>query len=263
MSHRALFAVAVSFMGVSVDSHDDRRRRRVPPRIVSWPETFEDLAAVQLELAGRDSEPWRLSPEGYSIGSVFVCFPRGYGGVGAEGDRAWGGAAILLADGRIETAVVGGSASAPYRAGFLALREGVILETALRALATTPDVLLVNATGRDHPRGAGLAVQLGAVLGVPSVGVTHRPLMAQGEWPALRCGASRPLSLHGRAVGAMVCTGDGRRPLAAHAGWRTTPDDALAVILAGSKGARTPEPLRSARRVAREARTAATRAAAR
>jgi deoxyribonuclease V len=37
------------------------------------------------------------------------------------------------------------------------------------AEAERPDVLLVNATGRDHPRQAGLGVQLGAVLGLPTV----------------------------------------------------------------------------------------------
>ncbi|MBV8941103.1 MAG: endonuclease V [Solirubrobacterales bacterium] len=42
--------------------------------------------------------------------------------------------------------------------GTLALREGRLLEAAVRALPAMPDVLLVNATGRDHPRGAGLAV---------------------------------------------------------------------------------------------------------
>jgi len=48
---------------------------------------------------------------------------------------------------------------------------------------------LVNATGRDHPRRAGLALQLGAVLDLPSVGVTHTPLLAQGEWPPGEAGA--------------------------------------------------------------------------
>lgn len=50
----------------------------------------------------------------------------------------------------------------------------------LRALPHMPDVLLVNATGRDHPRGAGLALHVGAAVDVPTVGVTHRPLLAVG-----------------------------------------------------------------------------------
>src|SRR5436305_1869658 len=77
-----------------------------------------------------------------------------------------------------------GPAGAAYEPGLLALRAGRLLEDAVRRLPRSPDVLLVNATGRDHPRRAGLALQLGAVLGVPTVGVTHRPLLAAGEWPA-------------------------------------------------------------------------------
>ena len=36
--------------------------------------------------------------------------------------------------------------------GHLALQRGPLLEAAVRELEPTPDILLVNATGRDHPR---------------------------------------------------------------------------------------------------------------
>src|SRR5205807_8672844 len=146
-------------------------------------------------------------------------------------------------------------ARAPYGAGLLALREGPILERAVTGLRVPPDVLLVDATGLDHPRGAGLAVHLGAVTGVPSVGVTHRPLVAIGTLPPTRRGATSPAQLHGRTVGRWTCTRAGARPVLAHAGWRTDPDTAAALVLAVStRAARTPVPLQEARRVAREAR---------
>ena len=53
------------------------------------------------------------------------------------------------------------------------MREGPLLEAAVRALEVEPDLLLVNATDRDHPRRAGLALHLGALLDLPTVGVTH------------------------------------------------------------------------------------------
>ena len=46
----------------------------------------------------------------------------------------------------------------------------------------------------------------------------------------------------------------GARPLVVHPGWRTDLDTAVAVVLATVRRARTPEPLRQARRVARAAR---------
>jgi deoxyribonuclease V len=133
----------------------------------------------------------------------------------------------------------------------LALREGPCLEAAVRALTLTPDVLLVDATGRDHPRRAGLALHLGAVTGLPTVGVTHRPLLADGPSPADEPGAHTPLRLDGECVGAWVRTRAGARPLAIHIGWRTTLESAIDVVLASLHGHRTPEPLRRARHLAR------------
>ena len=128
------------------------------------------------------------------------------------------------------------------------------MEQVVRRLSAPPEVLLVDATGRDHPRGAGLAVHLGAALGIPTVGVTHRLLHATGDWPPDERGAHSPLTIDGTLVGYWVRTRRGTRPVAVHAGWRTSPEVALEVALSACHRARTPEPLRRARRLARLAR---------
>jgi deoxyribonuclease V len=212
-----------------------------------WPRTREDLIEEQVLLATLVPEPWLFEPTA-RVGGVFVCFERGKTGPGEAGDPAWAAACV-----NDETVVVPGHAGAPYEPGLLALREGALLEAAVRALPARPDVLLVDATGRDHPRRAGLALQLGAVLELPTVGVTHRPLVAEGEWPADERGARSPLLLGGEPVGYWLRTRADTRPLAVHAAWRTDSDTAAAVVLSASR-ARTPEPLRRARRRAREAR---------
>jgi deoxyribonuclease V len=213
----------------------------------------EELIEEQLRLAALDPMPWRLKP-GARVGAVFVCFTRGASGPGRARERAWAAASA----GR-ETALVAGRAGAPYEPGLLALREGALLEAAVGALAEPPDVLLVDATGRDHPRRAGLALHLGAALDLPTVGVTHRPLAAEGAWPPDERGAMSPLLLDDELAGYWLRTRPGTRPLAVHAGWRTDPDIAIDVVLSTSR-LRTPEPLRRARRRAREARAASQRA---
>jgi deoxyribonuclease V len=215
--------------------------------VLAWPLTREELIEEQTRLAALGPAAWRFEPEA-QIGGVFVCFARGKSGSGQAGDPAWAAACIGRA-----TTVVPGHAGGPYEPGLLALREGELLEAAVRALPEVPDVLLVDATGRDHPRRAGLALQLGAVLELPTVGVTHRPLGAEGEWPAGERGARSPLVLGGELVGYWLRTRAGTRPLAVHAAWRTDPETAADVVLSTSH-ARTPEPLRRARRRAREAR---------
>lgn len=154
------------------------------------------------------------------------------------------------------TVVVRGQAGARYRPGLLALREGRLLEAAIRALPERPEVVIANATGRDHPRGAGLALHLGAVLDFPSVGVTDRPLLASDADPGADRGARSPLLLDGAEVALLVRTRAGARPLVVHPGWRTDLDTAASVVLAAIRRARTPEPLRRARREARMARAA-------
>jgi deoxyribonuclease V len=57
-------------------------------------------------------------------------------------------------------------------------------------------------------------------------------------------------------VARLLRTRAGARPLVVHPGWRTDLDAAVSVVLAAIRRARTPEPLRRARREARRARAA-------
>jgi deoxyribonuclease V len=220
----------------------------------AWPSSAAELLRVQARIARAEPAPWHPDRPAREVGGCFVCFPRGPTGAGAAGDPAWAAAALIDRGRTVAIVAVPGAAGASYEAGMLALREGPLLEAAVRALRQRPQVLLVNATGRDHRRGAGLALHLGAVLDLPTVGVTHRPLLAEGDWPAPQRGATSPLRLGTRVVGCWLRTRPSARPLAVHPGWRTDLDTAVAVVLDAAPRTRTPEPLRVARRVAREAR---------
>ena len=92
-----------------------------------------------------------------------MCFARGGSGLGVAGGHGWAGAALSVGPWIASSAAIHGQAGDRYEPGLLALREGPLLEEAINALPQTPDVLLVNATGRDHPQRAGLALHLGAV----------------------------------------------------------------------------------------------------
>ena len=258
----------------------------------AWPGEADGLVALQEQLARRSAgvlsaQPFRL-PAAPRIGGCFVAFARGEAGPGRPGDRAFAAALVwepghlaLLRRGRggvparsegralkgttrteprqaadvVEQAVVEQAVGSAYVPGLLALREGPVLAAAVDGLKQRFDVLLVDASGADHPRRAGLAVHLGWALGIPTVGITRRPLRACGEDPDPVRGVWTPLTLDGEVVAASVCTRTGARPVIAHAGWRTDVETAVAVALAAStEGARAPVPLQEARRVAREAR---------
>jgi deoxyribonuclease V len=222
-----------------------------------WPETPAELVVMQDALAATAPPRWALPDELARVAGCFVCFERGRSGAGAEGDPGWAAACLVTAGGDHVTRVVHGRAGAPYEPGLLALREGPLLEAAVCELPDPPELLVVNATGRDHPRRAGLAQQLGARLGVPSIGVTNRPLIATGGCPADRRGATSPLRIGSETVAFWVTTRRGTRPLVAHAGWRTDPEQAVELLLRLTPRWRTPVPLREARQAARLARASA------
>lgn len=220
---------------------------------MEWPRTAAELERVQGGLAQETPVAWAMAPDA-SVGAVFVCFGRGGQGPGERGDLGWAGAVVERRH-RIVASCVEGEAGAPYRPGYLALREGPLLSAAVRGLRSLPAVLIVNATGRDHPRRAGLALHLGAILDLPTIGVTNRLLVARGEWPDDRPGAAAPLILGGENVGYWLRVRSGVKPIAIHAGWRTDPRTALDVVRSVRGPVRTPRPLRRARTIARLARS--------
>jgi deoxyribonuclease V len=222
--------------------------------MATWPATAHELIGLQQALGELTPERWQPPATLSRIGACFVCFEPVHG-AGAAGDMGFAGAAVSHRRRLLAGVSVSGPAGGPYLPTLLALREGPLLEQAVRGLEIVPEVLVVNATGRDHPRRAGLALQLGAVLGLPTVGVTTRPLVAEGAWPPVdQRGARAPLLMGGEVVGCWVRTRAGARPVAVHAAWQTDPDAAVQVVLAASRRARTPEPLRRARTLARTRR---------
>lgn len=252
-----------------------------------WPESDEELVELQGRLATAaasilTADPWLPSSDRPILGGCFIAYARGTAGPGRTGDRAWAAAVAWRrnavdpsnrktdhhlrgvvtpgrprqADDVLAQSIVASRSPCPYVPGLLARREGPVLACALASLEVRPEVLLVDASGIDHPRGAGLAVQLGAVANLPTVGVTRRPLVAIGAEPELRRGSVAPLAVDGRCVAFWVCTRTGARPIVAHAGWRTSAEIAMRIVLdASSPGARTPVPIQEARRVAHEARS--------
>jgi deoxyribonuclease V len=221
--------------------------------MATWPATVDELTQLQHALGELTPEHWQPPATVLGIGACFVCFEHVHG-AGTAGDRGFAGAAVTSRRRLLAGVTSAGPAGGPYLPALLALREGPLLEQAVRALPIVPEVLVVNATGRDHPRRAGLALHLGAVLGLPTVGVTTRPLVAEGAWPADQRGATTPLLVGGEVVGCWVRARAGAKPVAVHAAWQTDAQVAVQVVLAATRRARTPEPLRRARTLARTRR---------
>jgi deoxyribonuclease V len=224
-----------------------------------WPASREALEHLQRTLAEQSEREARWLPptdRATRVGAVFAATPRGVEGIGAAGEPGWA-AAVVMEDGRlVDSALESGAFDAPYAPGLLAMREGRLLQEAIGKLRITPDVVIVNATGRDHPRRAGLALHLGAATELPTIGVTDRPLLAKAMEPGPDRGAVSELWLGSELVGFRLRTRAGVRPVVVHAGWRVDPQTASTVVISVSGDGRTPGPLRAARQFARTTRSA-------
>jgi len=220
-----------------------------------WPDSQVELISLQNRIAKEPATPFVYSGEDLLVGGVYVCFKRGGHGVGNAMDEGWAGASLFHGQNLVKTAVLKGYSQGPYSPGLLAIREGKMMHDAIIALGSRPEVLLVNATGIDHPRGCGLAFHLGYALGIPSIGVTLRPLVATGALPENRKGAHSFLYYNDKVVAVYLRVKKDVRPLVVHPGFRTDLDTAIRLVLAYTRHTLTPEPIRVARQVARETRS--------
>jgi deoxyribonuclease V len=215
-----------------------------------WPESRTELARLQRRLARRvrEVEPWQPPPgKDVAIGGVFAALQPG---TRSGGRVAWAAAVVLHGHQVVATATATRTFPEAYQPGYYALTTGPILQDVVQALSHRPDVLIVNRAGRDHVRGAGLAVQLGAALDIPTIGITEHPFAAEGSQPGAEPLSSSPLRSEDGVVGFRVRTTAPSQPITVHAGWRTEAETAREMVLRCTKGMRIPEPLRRARDLA-------------
>lgn len=67
----------------------------------------------------------------------------------------------------------------PYVPGLFAYREGPAVCAMLEGLEDSPTLLLMDSQGLAHPRAFGLAAHIGVVSGIPTMGMTRKPLVGR------------------------------------------------------------------------------------
>ncbi|MFP3952419.1 MAG: endonuclease V [Candidatus Bathyarchaeia archaeon] len=135
----------------------------------------------------------------------------------------------------------------PYVPGYFSLREGPAIMAAIEDVGKF-DAIIVGAHGIAHPRGFGLASQIGLELDKPSIGVAKGLLV--GKTSESEDGS--PIIWRGEVVGAKLCR-TGHAPIYVSVGHKLCLETALDLIK-DMLDNRLPEPLREAHRAASKLR---------
>jgi len=129
----------------------------------------------------------------------------------------------------------------PYVPGYLGFREVPALATAWEKLTEKPQLILVDGHGRAHPRRCGIAVQLGVVLDVPTIGVGKSILCGKLEGVlGDSIGDRVPLVDRGEQIGVALRTRPRAGPVYISGGHRASLETAIKWVLALSAGRRLP-----------------------
>jgi deoxyribonuclease V len=158
----------------------------------------------------------------------------------------------------LEEAWTEGEARFPYISGFLSFRESPFVREALGKLVRRPDLLFVDGQGIAHPRGCGIASQVGVLEDLPSVGCAKSMLFGKAGEVGPEVGDRAPIrgKFGGemRTLGYAVRTKLRSKPMILSPGHRVSPETAARLVLECTRGYRLPEPTRQAHEAANRIR---------
>jgi deoxyribonuclease V len=211
----------------------------------SW--TLDPAQAIRIQATLR--ERLSLQWDGRAVSTI--------GGVdiGLEGDIARAAIVVLrypdLAP--LEGVTADAPLVFPYIPGLLSFREGPAILAAWEKLQTRPDLVMFDGQGIAHPRGLGIASQMGLWLERPSIGVAKSRLYGRHSAPGLKRGEWAELHDERdpkKIIGAVVRTREGINPVYVSPGHLIDLPTCIEFVLGCCGKYRLPEPTRWAHRVA-------------
>ncbi len=141
----------------------------------------------------------------------------------------------------------------PYIPGLLAFREGPAFLAAWEKLHTRADLVMFDGQGIAHPRGVGIAAQMGLWINRPTVGVAKSRLYGEHVEPGLQAGDLAGLydpRSPQQQIGAVLRSKERVKPLYVSPGHLIDVPQAVQFVLGCLAGYRLPEPTRWAHKVA-------------
>ena len=211
----------------------------------NWSLTPDEAVKVQAELRARLILSWN----GRTVETI--------GGVDVDLEEEVARAAIVILRLSDLKPIEGVTADAPlvfpYIPGLLAFREGPAVLAAWEKVQHKPDVVMFDGQGIAHPRGIGIAAQMGLWLERPTIGVAKSRLYGRHNPVGSRRGDRVDLRDEhdpSRVIGAVLRTREGTNPLYISPGHLIDVPQAVELVLSCVTHFRLPEPTRWAHKFA-------------
>lgn len=205
----------------------------------AWAVSPEEAVRIQAELRSQLVLTWDDRPV-ETIGGVDI---------GLKEDLARAAIVIIrLADLKpIEGVTADVPLVFPYIPGLLSFREGPAVLAAWEKVQHKPEVVMFDGQGIAHPRGMGIASQMGLWLKRPTIGVAKSKLYGQHEPIGAEKGAQVPLYDRRKPpqlIGAVIRTRERANPLYISPGHLIDVPHAVDLVLRCVTQYRLPEPTR-------------------
>ena len=141
----------------------------------------------------------------------------------------------------------------PYIPTYLNFREGKAIASVFTELKNKPDIIVFDSCGINHPIKAGMATYFGAVMDIPTIGVSKKILCGESETPD-EVGESQKLMFKGEQVGWLLKSNKRSNPIIIAPGHKVSVESSLEIVKHCLKGYKLPEPTRLAHMYAAEAK---------
>lgn len=215
------------------------------PSLHSWTIDPEEAVQVQADLRDRLVLAWD-GRDVYTVGGVDI---------GLSEDKARAAIVVLRYPdlSPVEAVTAEAPLVFPYVPGLLAFREGPAFLEAWQKLEHLPDLVMFDGQGIAHPRGIGIASQMGLWLERPTIGVAKSRLYGRHAEPSPRKGDVELLydpRRADRAIGVVLRSKEKTNPLYISPGHLIDVPHALAFVQNCVTGYRLPEPTRWAHKTA-------------
>ncbi|HKY56114.1 MAG TPA: deoxyribonuclease V, partial [Anaerolineales bacterium] len=209
----------------------------------SWDLSPEEAARVQTDLRERLILNWHNRPI-ITIGGVDISIKTDFAR-----------AAIVVIRypdlNPIEAVLADTPLVFPYIPGLLAFREGPAILAAWEKLQNKPDMLMFDGQGIAHPRGIGIASQMGLWLERPTIGVAKSRLYGRHQEVGPNRGDRVELiGKNGLIIGTVLRTRDRTNPLYISPGHLIDVEHATEFVMLCCTTYRLPEPTRWAHKIA-------------